>query len=327
MLTGEAFGRVVRTYIDRAIARVFAEIQSIKKGVAEAKVEQIDVDESGRLWFGTESGRVVRMSRSLPSAIGSSAGKPGPRGMPGPKGDKGDKGPRGEPGPKGETGPQGRAGEVGPPGQAGPQGPQGPAGPKGETGEQGPQGLPGPQGLTGEPGPQGPQGLQGEPGPKGERGPAGPQGVRGETGPQGPKGDTGEVGPVGPQGDQGLTGPQGPQGVQGIPGIVPIYNSIGLVDPSMVKAWVGTVVSDDQGVFSVDWSSAGFSQVFHVDASAYSGATAPEDHPHAVIGSFDENGGTGYTVRGKVIVSILIGGSATLRTAPNTVVTVFAWGI
>lgn len=160
--------------------------------------------------------------------------------------------------------------------------------------------------------------IKGPQGPKGERG---PQGIDGPQGPEGPEGPQGERGPQGEEGPQGDMGPQGPAG------IIPIYNEAGLIDQGLVKSWVGTAVSNGGGVFSVDWSSAGFSQVFHVHATAYSGATAPEDHPQAVIGSFDKNGATGYTIRGRVIVSILIGGAPTLRTVPNTAVTVFAWGI
>lgn len=221
---------------------------------------------------------------------------------------------RGPQGPRGERGPRGPKGERG-------HGSQGPIGPMGPMGPMGPPGPQGPRGIKGDTGPEGPQGEKGDPGPEG------PQGPQGDIGPEGPQGPEGPMGPKGDKGEQGSQGIQGETGPQGPAGIIPIYNATGLVDPGLAKAWVGTVVSNGDGVFSVDWSSAGFSQVFHVSATAYSGATAPEDHPQAVVGSFDENGATGYTIRGRVVVAILVGGASTLRTAPNTTVTVFAWGI
>ncbi|EGP5916691.1 phage tail protein, partial [Escherichia coli] len=173
-------------------------------------------------------------------------GDTGPQGIPGPKGDTGERGPkgeRGETGPQGVQGPRGETGPVGPQGEAGIQGPAGPAGPRGETGARGekgepgdPGGPPGPKGDTGprgEPGPQGPagprgpagergpQGLQGVAGERGDAGPAGPQGATGPRGPQGEKGGKGDPGPAGPagergpQGERGATGPVGPQGATG----------------------------------------------------------------------------------------------------------------
>ncbi|EOQ6435095.1 phage tail protein, partial [Escherichia coli] len=173
-------------------------------------------------------------------------GDTGPQGIPGPKGDTGERGPkgeRGETGPQGVQGPRGETGPVGPQGEAGIQGPAGPAGPRGETGARGekgepgdPGGPPGPKGDTGprgEPGPQGPagprgpagergpQGLQGVAGERGDTGPAGPQGATGPRGPQGEKGDKGDPGPAGPagergpKGERGATGPVGPQGATG----------------------------------------------------------------------------------------------------------------
>lgn len=67
----------------------------------------------------------------------------------------------GTPGPQGEMGPQGPAGV---PGMDGAPGPQGPQGPQGEMGPQGPQGF---DGLQGAPGPQGPQGATGPQGAQG----------------------------------------------------------------------------------------------------------------------------------------------------------------
>ena len=79
-------------------------------------------------------------------------------------------------------------GTPGPQGAQGPAGPQGPTGLTGATGPQGPIGLTGPAGptgatgLTGATGPQGPQGIQGLTGATGPQGPVGPTGAMGPQG-------------------------------------------------------------------------------------------------------------------------------------------------
>tara|TARA_R110002072_G_scaffold260722_4_gene419242 strand:- start:20099 stop:21736 length:1638 start_codon:yes stop_codon:yes gene_type:complete len=106
----------------------------------------------------------------------------------------------------GTPGPQGPQGPVGPVGAPGPQGPiglTGPAGPVGAPGPQGPIGLTGPAGPVGAPGPQGPIGLTGPAGPVGATGPQGPIGL---TGPAGPEGATGSQGPQGVAGNDGVGG-------------------------------------------------------------------------------------------------------------------------
>lgn len=114
----------------------------------------------------------------------------------------------------------GTPGPTGPAGPAGATGPQGPIGLTGATGTQGPIGLTGaigpqgPIGLTGATGAQGPTGLTGA------QGPQGPIGLTGAIGPQGPIGLTGATGPQGPIGPIGLTGPAGAAGPQGDPGIL-----------------------------------------------------------------------------------------------------------
>lgn len=71
----------------------------------------------------------------------------------------------------GTPGPQGPAGAVGPAGPAGADGATGPAGPAGADGATGPAG---PDGATGPAGPAGPVGPDGAVGPAGPQGPAGP---------------------------------------------------------------------------------------------------------------------------------------------------------
>ena len=173
---------------------------------------------------------------------------PGPQGIQGPKGEKGDTGPQGIQGLKGEKG------------EVGPQGIQGPKGDKGDPGTTTWEGITNkPTNLATEsfvvqkiaeaslsggevdlsgyatidfvtqeinsieltPGPKGDKGDKGD---AGEVGPVGPQGLQGEKGdrgdigpmgPQGPKGDKGDTGLQGPQGLKGDTGAQGPQGPKG----------------------------------------------------------------------------------------------------------------
>ncbi len=192
---------------------------------------------------------------SVPYALFSANGTPGPQG---PAGATGAAGPQG---PIGQTGP---AGEIGAAGPQGPIGLTGPAGATGAAGPQGPIGLTGPAGATGATGLQGPTGPQGATGPQGTgvtilgsfssvnqlpatgsagdgylvngnlyvwsintsswsnvgniQGPQGPAGVTGQTGatgPQGPIGQTGPAGATGPQGPTGLTGSAGATGSQG----------------------------------------------------------------------------------------------------------------
>jgi len=95
---------------------------------------------------------------SVPYALYSANGTPGPQG------------------PAGATGPQGPAGQTG---ATGPQGPIGLTGPMGATGLQGPNGLTGPAGATGL---QGPVGAIGPQGPAGQTGAAGAQGIAGTNG-------------------------------------------------------------------------------------------------------------------------------------------------
>jgi len=89
-------------------------------------------------------------------------------------------------------------GTPGPQGPIGLTGAAGPQGIQGQTGATGPQGIQGLIGATGPQGPQGPIGLTGATGAVGATGPAGgatgPQGPMGLTGPAGAPGTNGQVG-------------------------------------------------------------------------------------------------------------------------------------
>jgi hypothetical protein len=160
---------------------------------------------------------------SVPYALFSANGTPGPAGTQGAQGIQGLTGATGSQGPIGVTGPQGNAG---------PQGPQGPTGPQGNAGPQGPIGPTGPQGVTGATGPSGPEGFQGP------IGPAGPQGLQGPQGPIGLQGDQGLQGIQGVQGVTGPTGPQGPTGATGPAGTFPPGTVAGEMNYWNGTAWV-----------------------------------------------------------------------------------------
>jgi hypothetical protein len=124
-------------------------------------------------------------------------------------------------------------------------------------------GVPGPAGDTGPAGPTGPQGVQGPQGIQGATGAQGAQGLQGMTGAQGP---TGAAGPQGPTGSQGL------QGATGAAGIVPVYNPAGLV--SSPKMWVGTTTTNSSGQWSINYASAGFTNVLSVQPTAIASSTS-----------------------------------------------------
>ncbi len=192
---------------------------------------------------------------SVPYALFSANGTPGPQGPAGQTGATGAQGPIGQTGPTGATGPQGPAGTTGQPGATGPQGPIGLTGPAGAIGATGPQGPAGQIGATGAQGPVGPQGATGPQGTgvtilgsfsnvnqlpaTGSAGDGylvngnlyvwsintsswsnvgniqGPAGAQGPTGATGPAGPAGQPGATGPQGPIGLTGPAGATGATG----------------------------------------------------------------------------------------------------------------
>ncbi len=102
----------------------------------------------------TESGTLYSISGSsellsVPFALYSANGTPGPQGPQGETGPTGPQGPTGLTGPAGPTGPQGAIGAAGPQGPAGQTGATGPAGPQGQTGPAGVQGAAGQNGSNG----------------------------------------------------------------------------------------------------------------------------------------------------------------------------------
>lgn len=116
-----------------------------------------------------------------------------------------------------------------------------------------------------------------------------------------------------------------------ISGQFALYNSSGLIgSETKIKQWVGTVVSDGSGDFTVNWSSAGFTQPpFNVMVTAFTPTTdTVVDRAWATMRlGFTNTQGQGYTLRGNTIITLLIGGAATIRTAPNVIVHVVALGV
>jgi len=202
---------------------------------------------------------------------------PGPRGLKGATGEKGDTGPRGLQGERGEVGdagPRGLKGDRGDTGEAGATGIEWrgpwassvvyepnsavrhidgtyfakvevpvntPPVPGVETPFWAPLALYGPKGDPGEPGQDGPRGLAGAVGPEGPQGEPGPPG---EQGADGADGVAGARGPAGPKGD---TGPQGPGLVPDRREVIPIIPGGGVTGSFVVTlrngfiAFAGTI--------------------------------------------------------------------------------------
>ena len=174
------------------------------------------------------SGNFINMGTSqllsVPYALFSSNGAPGPQGptgAQGPSGANGVQGPTGLQGIQGPTGVQGLPGSQGSTGMAGASGNDGAAGTTGAQGLQGIQGATGPQGI------QGAQGIAGNTGVQGPVGATGADGAQGASGAQGSQGSTGPQGIQGPAGSTGVDGAQGPTGVQGIQGIAGVTGAAG----------------------------------------------------------------------------------------------------
>lgn len=110
----------------------------------------------------------------------------------------------------------GTPGPIGATGMTGATGPQGIVGVTGEMGLTGATGITGATGLTGAPGLQGSTGMTGATGSQGLVGVTGEMGLTGATGVQGINGVTGAPGPIGLTGATGATGATGTTGATGI---------------------------------------------------------------------------------------------------------------
>ncbi|XP_062972134.1 collagen alpha-2(VI) chain [Elgaria multicarinata webbii] len=154
-------------------------------GTSGPKGERGDPGSEGQRGLPGEVGnKGGKGDRGLPGPRGPQGGV-GEPGKPGSRGDPGDAGIRGDAGPSGPKGDRGRPGfnypgPRGLPGERGEKGVPGPEGARGDFGQKGPPGVKGVKGSpaepppTGEPGPRGPPG---ETGPEGGPGPGGDPGL------------------------------------------------------------------------------------------------------------------------------------------------------
>lgn len=184
---------------------------------------------------------------SVPYALFSANGTPGPIGATGATGLTGDTGSQGSTGMTGATGPQGIAGVTGTTGLTGLTGAPGITGATGAaglTGITGATGMQGINGVTGAPGPIGLTGATGVTGLTGTPGLQGSTGMTGATGPQGTVGVTGAMGLTGATGVMGLNGSTGIPGVTGATGLVGATGATGLLSsgatPGNTTYWDGT---------------------------------------------------------------------------------------
>jgi hypothetical protein len=208
------------------------------------------------------------------------AGLNGTNGIDGAFGVTGPQGPTGLTGLTGATGPQGIAGLNGSNGTNGIDGATGAAGATGLTGATGPQGIAGLNGTNGidgafgVTGPQGPTGLTGLTGATGPQGLIGLTGVTGSTGATGPQGT---IGLTGATGSTGATGPQGPTGLTGLTGATGPQGIVGLNGTNGIEGAVGA--TGPQGLIGL------------TGAIGSTGATGPQ----GLIGLTGATGSTGAT--------------------------------
>lgn len=101
-----------------------------------------------------------------------------------------------------------------------------------------------------------------------------------------------------------------------------VYNVAGAT--ASPKIWYGTAVSDANGEFTVNYSTAGFTvtPIIHVTATLTT-ATLTDRAWATLAANANTTSVSGYTVRG---TGILIGGNS-VRTSPNTTVMIMAVGI
>lgn len=99
-----------------------------------------------------------------------------------------------------------------------------------------------------------------------------------------------------------------------------VYGSAGAI--ASPKIWYGTVTSDANGDFTVNYASAGFTAppIVHVSAVL---TAALADRAWATLSATTATSATGYTLRGITLLLL----ATTVRTAPNTVVQVIAIGV
>lgn len=111
-------------------------------------------------------------------------------------------------------------------------------------------------------------------------------------------------------------------GAPGPAGIIPIFSAAGL--ESGVKAWIGTATTDASGNWSVDMTSAGFTQAPRVKVDAIAADSTPGNAPLAYPVSKTATSASGRVMIPNVITIL---GSLALRAAGAGIeVEVIAYG-
>ncbi|MBI3502078.1 MAG: tail fiber domain-containing protein [Bacteroidetes bacterium] len=179
----------------------------------------------------------------------------------------------GTPGPTGATGTMGPAGANGATGATGPAGANGATGPTGSAGANGATGAQGATGAAGANGATGPAGINGTNGTNGTNGATGATGAAGTNGTNGATGATGATGPAGANGATGATGSAGvvtavsplslSTGTISITSPLPIANggtnngSLGVTSGGIIYADGSKLMNNGAGVFGNVLTSGG----------------------------------------------------------------------
>lgn len=100
-----------------------------------------------------------------------------------------------------------------------------------------------------------------------------------------------------------------------------VYGSSGAI--TSPKIWYGTVVTDTNGEFTINYASAGFTQPPVVTVTAALTTTTVADRAWATLGSVTATSASGYAIRGITLLLL----ATTIRTAPSTTIMVHAIGI
>jgi hypothetical protein len=214
---------------------------------------------------------------SVPYALFSANGTPGPQGERGLTGATGATGPAGATGPQGARGLTGATGAIGPQGERGLSGAVGATGPAGATGPTGPTGAQGERGLTGAAGLAGPTGTNGTNGANGLDGKTVLNGTSNPTsegadgdfyinttsnmifGPKAsgawPNSGVSLVGPTGTAGTNGTNGFPGAAGINGINGVNGAPGANGLDGKTVLNGTSNPTSEGADGDFYINTTS------------------------------------------------------------------------
>lgn len=164
---------------------------------------------------------------------------------------------------------------------------------------------------------RGEDGHDGSDGKDGNDGEMGPQGQQGIQGPPGQTGETGSIGQTGSTGksafqlavDDGYTGTQTQwlaslRGQAGADGVNARVWHQGILKDAP-KIFTGTATTNASGAFSIDLTSAGFTEVFSANVVAVANGNAASNHAFASILTLTTTVLAGTVTQG---ISIVLGG-------------------